>query len=161
MVIKKISKSCHILKSFSAFDGKLLLKKLQTHANNYKAEHAQCKHYTFNTRSWLPVMIDSTTLLISCKINFLSCYEKTWKNSTWNNNLHKQDSFFIIIIYFMDLTLLCWSFKKNTSAQKCFVESKTQKCNYLFWADLSCICLNWDRISNNCLCRLLKRLAFY
>ena len=30
MVIKKISKSCHILKSFSAFDSKLLLKKLQT-----------------------------------------------------------------------------------------------------------------------------------
>ena len=26
MVIKKISKSCHILKSFSAFDSKLLLK---------------------------------------------------------------------------------------------------------------------------------------
>ena len=49
MVIKKISKSCHIFKSFSAFDSKLLLKKLQTHANNYKAEHAQCKHYTFNT----------------------------------------------------------------------------------------------------------------
>ena len=49
MVIKKISKSCHILKSFSAFDSKLLLKKLQTHANNYKATHAQCKHYTFNT----------------------------------------------------------------------------------------------------------------
>lgn len=51
MVIKKISKSCHILKSFSAFDSKLPLKKLQTHANNYKAEHAQCKHYTFNTRN--------------------------------------------------------------------------------------------------------------
>ena len=49
MVIKKISKSCHILKSFSAFDSTLLLKKLQTHANNYKAAHAQCKHYTFNT----------------------------------------------------------------------------------------------------------------
>ena len=74
MVIKKISKSCHIFQSFSASDCKLLLKKLQTHANNHKAVHAQCKHYTFNTGNWLPVMIDSTTLLISCKINFLSCY---------------------------------------------------------------------------------------
>ena len=49
MVINKISKSCHIFKSFSASDCKLLLKKLQTHANNHKAVHAQCKHYTFNT----------------------------------------------------------------------------------------------------------------
>lgn len=49
MVIKKISKSCHILKSFSAFDSKLLLKKITNTANNYKAEHAQCKHCTFYT----------------------------------------------------------------------------------------------------------------
>ena len=36
--------------------------------------------------------------------------KKTEKKSTWNNNLYKQDSFFKIIIYFMDHTLLCWSF---------------------------------------------------
>jgi len=87
IAITKISKSYHIFKSFSASDCKLLLKKLQTHANNHKAAHAQCKHRTINTGNWLSVMIDSTTLLISCKINFLSCYgpaafrpKKTEKN---------------------------------------------------------------------------------
>ena len=102
MVIKKISKSCQILKSFSAFDSKLLLKKLQTHANNYKAEQAQCKHYTFNTGNWLPVMIDSTTLLISCKINFLSCYEKTQKNPP-------ETTIYINKILFLLLLSILWT----------------------------------------------------
>ena len=101
IAITKISKSYHIFKSFSVSDCKLLLKKLQTHANNHWAAWPQCKHRKFNTRNWLSVMIDSTTLLTSCKINFLSCYgpaafrpKENWKKSTWNNNLHKQDLFF-------------------------------------------------------------------